>query len=231
MTITPLPARGPSPHLPASRLSSLSTGATPPRRKAPTNWSIRRRRWMVGFTKRVLPLAAVGLLAVVALWPEISGENDRGRFSYRRGAMEAENGQILSPRYRGADERNRPYTMTASVAVQKGPERVDLTDPKGDISLESGNWLMIQSKQGVYLQKTGQLDLSGDVTLYRDDGTTLTTSSSAVDLKAGAAAGSEMTHVEGPFGSLDAQGFALTDKGATIRFTGPGRLVLNSRSK
>jgi lipopolysaccharide export system protein LptC len=40
-----------------------------------------------------------------------------------------------------------------------------------------------------------------------------------------------MVHAEGPFGTLDAQGFALTDKGSVIQFTGPGRLVLNGRNQ
>ena len=41
-----------------------------------------------------------------------------------------------------------------------------------------------------------------------------------------------MTHVEGPFGTLDAQGFAMLDRAiAVIQFTGPGRMVLNGGSK
>ena len=51
------------------------------------------------------------------------------------------------------------------------------------------------------------------MTLYRDDGTTMVTASASIDLKPGAAAGGEPTHAEGPFGTLDAQGFTLTDKG------------------
>ena len=49
----------------------------------------------------------------------------------------------------------------------------------------------------------------------------------AIDLHAGAAAGRRRTHAEGPFGTLDAQGFALLDKGDVIQFTGPAKLVLN----
>ena len=41
----------------------------------------------------------------------------------------------------------------------------------------------------------------------------------------------DRVHAEGPFGSLDAQGFAVTDHGAVVQFTGPGRLVLNARSR
>ena len=62
--------------------------------------------------------------------------------------------------------------------------------PKADITLGDGTWLMVQSKRGVYLQQTNQLDLSRDVTLYRDDGTTVTTASASIDLKTGAAASS-----------------------------------------
>jgi lipopolysaccharide export system protein LptC len=89
---------------------------------------------------------------------------------------------------------------------------------------------MLQAKQGVFMQHSNQLDLSHDVVLYRDDGTTMTTSSAAIDLKNGAAAGGEPVHVEGPFGILDAQGFTLLDKGSTIQFPGPAHLVLNGAS-
>ena len=53
------------------------------------------------------------------------------------------------------------------------------------------------------------------------------TQSAAVDVRQGAATSSEMTHAEGPFGVLDAQGFTLVDKGAAIQFHGPAKLTLN----
>ena len=134
---------------------------------------------------------------------------------------------MIDARYHGIDEKGRPYTLTAATAQQDGPERVNLTIPKGDITLEDGTWLMLQAKQGVFMQHINQLDLSHDVTLYRDDGTTLVTASASIDLKNGAAAGAEPVHAEGPFGTLDAQGFTLVDKGANIQFAGPAHLVLN----
>jgi lipopolysaccharide export system protein LptC len=187
-----------------------------------------RRRWVLQFTKRLLPLAALALLASIALWPELQKDLDRSRMSYRRGAATPESGKMLDATYHGVDASGRPYTMTAATAHQVDPDRINLTEPKGDITLESGNWLMAQSHTGVYLPHTGSLDMSDDVHLYRDDGTTLDTSSASLDLKNGAAAGAEMVHAEGPFGTLDAQGFAVTDKGAVMQFPGPGRLVLNS---
>ena len=103
--------------------------------------------------------------------------------------------------------------------------------PKADITMEDGRWLMLQSRKGVYIQSTAQVDLSDNVILYRDDGTTMTTASASVDLKAGAAASDDPVHVEGPFGTIDAQGFTVTDKGAALNFTGPATAVLNGASR
>ena len=76
-----------------------------------------------------------------------------------------------------------------------------------DMTLENGTWLNVRSKQGVYIRKDQQLDLSHDVVMYRDDGTTMTTDSATVAMKDGAASSGMPTHVEGPFGTIDATGF------------------------
>lgn len=188
------------------------------------------RRISVRLAKRLLPVVALALLTTVALWPEF-GKDERGRFTNRFHGLEPESGQLTDVHYNGVDDRDRPYTMTASSAQQVSPERINLVDPKGDINLESGSWLMVQARQGVYGQRSGQLDLSGDVLLYRDDGLTITTDAATLDLKAGAAAGSQRVHADGPFGTLDAQGFAVTDRSDVVQFTGPGRLVLNERAR
>lgn len=220
MTIAPLPGA------PAPRLTQrLMDGPT---RRVPA--SIARRRVSVGLAKRLLPVVALALLSLVALWPEFNKDEHR-RFAYHVGGIEPQSGQLTDLRYNGVDDHNRPYTVTASAAHQVSPERIDLADPKGDIGLESGAWLMVQSRSGVYAQHNGQLDLSGDVVLYRDDGLTLLTDSATLDLKAGAASSAERVHAEGPFGTLDAQGFAVIDHGTIAQFTGPGRLVLNARSR
>ncbi len=212
------------------RTDRLSAAGAARIRRAPTASRIARRRVMVTLTKWLLPLGALLLLASVALWPEIARVKDQGRIAFRRAfSVESESGRMKEPRYRGVDERGRPYTITAASAMQAGPLRIDLVEPKGDLVPDNGSWIMVESHAGVYIQHVGQLDLSHDVVLYRDDGTVMRTQSAAVDVKQGAAASDDMTHAEGPFGVLDAQGFTLTDKGAAIQFHGPARLVLNER--
>ena len=215
--------------LPRPRTDRLTTTAS--RVSQPlTKRSLANRRQTVLWAKRLLPVIAMLLLASLALWPQISAQFDRTRISYRRGGLAAnlEAGKLLQVRYHGQDARNRPFTVTANEARQVGAERVDLTQPKGDVTSENGTWTYGESINGVYRQHTGLLDMSGDVVLYRDNGVIMRTQSAAMDLKQGAAAGSAPTHAEGPFGVLDsAKGFALVGKGDVIQFSGKSRLVLN----
>lgn len=190
------------------------------------------RRVTVLIAKVGLPLLALALLGAVALWPEIARVTEHSRVSFRRVfALEAESGRMLQPRYRGVDQRGRPYTLTANWANQSGANRVELGAPKGDMVLQSGAWMQVEAERGVFLQHSELLDLSKDVVLYRDDGTVVRTDTAAVDIKQGAASSDDRTHAEGPFGVLDAQGFMLTDKGGSIQFQGPARLILNGGSK
>jgi lipopolysaccharide export system protein LptC len=196
-------------------------------RNLPTPNRIARRRFLITVTKWLLPLGATALLATIALWPELDRATAKARLAMARIAGEVAGGSMIDARYNGVDEKGRPYTMTAATARQLDPERVGLTMPKGDITLENGTWMMLAAKEGTYVQHLSQLDLVNEVTLYRDDGTIMHTAAASIDLKAGAAAGSDPVHVEGPFGVLDARGFALMDKGTAIDFTGPAHVVLN----
>jgi lipopolysaccharide export system protein LptC len=188
-----------------------------------------RRRRAVRIAKYGLPLVALALLSSIAVWPELSRTLANGRVTWHRLAMVvAGSGEIVAPRYHGLDERGRPYMVSADTAERAGPERLNLTRPRGDVTLASGTWIQVQAKQGVFMQHLDELDLQGDVTLYRQDGTTMTSRTATIDVKQGAATSDEYTHAEGPFGVLDAEGFTLVDKGGLIQFHGPAKLVMNA---
>ena len=221
MAVQPLPRARPD----GPRLMSAGQARRP---KVPGSARIARRRLAVTWAKRLLPVLALMLLASIALWPEFDRMRDQGRIAFRRTFnVEPDAIRMTEPRYHGVDVRGRPYTLTAATALQVDQNRVDLAAPKADLTLESGAWMLVQSNQGVYIQHAGLLDLSGDATLYRDDGTVMRSQTATLELKTGAAASNDQTHVEGPFGVLDAQGFTLVDKGAVIQFVGPARLVIN----
>ncbi len=191
--------------------------------------SLQQRRILIRVAKWMLPAGAALLLAALALWPELTRQADRERLALKAMTSNASGDAVMdAPRYRGVDERSRPYTVTAQSGRQMGPDRIGLAQPKGDMLLEGGSWVMVQARNGLYRQRQSQLDLSGDATLYRGDGTTMVSDSASVDVKSGAAASADRTHAEGPFGTLDAQGYTLLDKGDVVQFPGPGRAVLNA---
>jgi len=198
------------------------------RSRIPSSAALARRRFMLLGIKLILPVCALALLSTIALWPEFDREEQQERVTLHTLTSHAVDGATLTDaKYRGVDERNRPYTFTAVTATQITPERVDLKSPKADITLENGTWVYTEARYGVFIQHMNQLDLWQDVLLYRDDGMTARTQSATLDLKAGAAEGSDPVHVDGPLGSLDAIGFATMDKGQSLDF-GPGNAVLNA---
>lgn len=198
-------------------------------RRPPTPHGLARRRLMIILAKLVLPAAALLLLATMVLWPQLQRTATTAGLNARRYIGAISSDTVLDAHYHGVDDHGRPYTVTAAMATQVNPDRVNLVNPKGDVTMQNGTWLMLKSQHGVYRQQENGLDLSGDVTLYRDDGTTMITPTASVDLKAGAAAGADPVHAEGPWGVLDAKGgFTLTDKGEEVLFAGPAHLVLNA---
>lgn len=195
---------------------------------APLRQHVVRRRLAVRVAKYVLPLVALALLSSIAFWPEISRNLASGRVAWHRlAALEPDAGQMIRPRYHGVDARLRPYTVSADTAHRDGPERLNLVAPVGDVTLANGTWVLLRAKVGVFIQHISELDLAKAVTLYRQDGTILRTATATMNLKQGAATSNDYTHAEGPFGTLDAEGFTLVDKGSVIQFHGPAKLVLN----
>ncbi len=130
--------------------------------------------------------------------------------------------------YRGMNAQGEPFTVTATKAVQTSPDHLDLTRPTGDITLQSGSWIMLNSKTGLYHQKSDLLALNGKVTLYRDDGTTLKTSHAVIDLHNSKAEGVDPVAAFGTFGTLRAaSGFVVQDHGARVLFKGKSHLTLD----
>lgn len=189
----------------------------------------RRRRIGVMIAKRLLPVLAVLLLVLLAVLPDLRSGAKIGRFSYKVDANQTgATSRMSGARYRGIDAQGEPFTITAASAVQATPDRLVLSSPKGDMTLKSGAWMMLNSKSGLYHQKTDLLALAGRVTLYRDDGTTLKTSHALINLKGGTASGHDPVFAFGTFGTLHAaSGFAVRDRGEKIIFKGPSHLVLD----
>ncbi len=188
-----------------------------------------RRSTAVTLFKKLLPVAAVLLLAALAAAPSLRGGAGAGRITYQVADVGKADtaSHMQGAKYHGVDARGQPFTLTADAATDRGADQVVLRRPQGDITLTSGAWLMLSSDAGLFQQHTQKLGLNGNVTLYRNDGTMMTATAADIDLKKGDASSSVPVQVQGPFGSLHAaNGFSLTQRGADIVFKGPASLTL-----
>jgi lipopolysaccharide export system protein LptC len=191
--------------------------------------AIARRSVTVSTLKKALPVAAVVLLVALALAPSWRAGPDANRVTYhvQNTAGSAATSRMQGAQYHGTDQQGQPFTITANAADEQNGDAVALTAPIGDITLKSGAWLLLKSDAGLFHQKLDELGLTGNVTLYRNDGTTMNVKTADIDLHAGSAHSSAPVQVQGPFGTLTAtNGFLLLDRGADIMFNGPATLTL-----
>ena len=198
----------------------------PPARRRVLGYSL-----FVNTLKFLLPMLAVLLLALVALWPHLQTQDLRFRIGFTAAdTSDLEEPSFVNPRYFGTDEDNQSFSITADLArnLVGNESTVDLEMPKADITLEDGTWLVLTANAGVYGRDVQLLDLAGAVNLYHDSGYEFSTETAKIDLLQGMASGDDSVRGQGPFGNLESEGFRIVDKGRTILFTGKSRIVLYS---
>ncbi len=169
---------------------------------------------------------ALVLVVLVVLWPQLRTIEDEFlvKFASLKGAS-VDRIEMVNARYFGTDQRNRPYAVTAARALEIDTDRVELENPKADMTLDQG-WIMLNSDKGYYSKAGKTLELVGNVTVFQDEGYEFHTASAMVHVELGDAHGAEPVEGAGAFGWVTGEGFELTDKGKRLLVTGKSKLVL-----
>lgn len=177
----------------------------------------------VALMRWTLPAAAGLMLLLLFVWPNQLGDV--------RNLPQDSTGQreMTNLRYQGLNAKGEPMVVTASKAVQMGSleEVVDLADVSARLERMGGGWASLQSQTGRYDQKSNRVTLTGQVRLRDHEGYDVLTDRAEIDLNHPAQAwGESPVTGRGPRGSINANGFRLSDEGKTVMFTGRSRLVL-----
>ncbi len=183
----------------------------------------------VQLLKVVLPTLAVMLVALLVAWPYFSEEAaETGMQLLDIDETSPDSMQLSNARYQGLDDQNQPYTITADKIRQQDLDStaVNLEGPKADIMLEDQSWAAITALTGIYNRDSQVLSLSGDVNFFHDLGYEIRTQSARLRLDQGSAAGDEPVEGQGPFGSFNAEGFEVIDRGARVLLTGKSKLII-----
>lgn len=181
-----------------------------------------------------LPLTAGAIIALVIAWPQLSHKPK----SYPLGiskviTQDAGGQQIINPRFSSTDSKQQPFNLTADRATRQkeNPNIVDLILPKADLTSQSGSWMALSAKFGLFNRNSEVLKLRDSVNLFHDSGYELRTTIAKIDLAEGTAEGAVPISGHGPDGTVQAEGFRILGHGKTMIFTGKSKIVFYSKSK
>lgn len=192
----------------------------------------------VRMMRMILPLTAIGIIAMLFLWNEIENEQiaptplpqtEEQQITKDKIAKN----ELLNPQLESLDKKNQPYKITADRAIQgeKNKDLIMLENPVGILTMSDGANIKVQSKTGAYRQDTERFFLEGDVYLSHDSGYSLKSSETHIDLKDSYAWTDKSVFGKGPDIEIDAHGLQANGKTGQILFTGPVKLVLEGKMK
>jgi lipopolysaccharide export system protein LptC len=206
-------------------------------RRDPGQPQLRPRRGR-GFSVRVLkvglPLVmAVTLGYLVYWWLESRGSVVDPTVVATVGSNEKAEVTVDDVKFDGKDDKGRPYSITAdSASHPDGDDRhIALRKPMADITMSSGAYVALTANDGVLDRDANVVTLSGDVTLFHDNGLSFQTDSATIDLRAKTAEGSDPVEGQNGDGELVSQGFRVLDDGDTIEFTGKAYMKIYPKQK
>lgn len=189
---------------------------------------------LVRVLKIALPLTVVALALALLLWPTIQNQmiadlSEPIKISEPERIRAQTQNRLLGAKFSSVTESGLPFNIESQEATQSlsNPDQIEMTKPVATLTLDDGGALTLSSQKGRVNQESGDLVLTGEVILTRDDGTTLKTEAISANMKQGTADGNDTVVVTGPDGRIDATGLSLRDQGNVLIFKGPARLEMN----
>lgn len=179
-----------------------------------------RRRRFVRFMKFILPMVALGTVAAVIAWPQLSKKHTMLAISFSDVAGDGAALVMNNPRYRGADSNGRPYVVTADRAIQDSEDskQVTLDRVHGDISMEGGEWWSLTADTGVYHSGRQILDLFGNIAVFGDRGYEMHGRTAEVNLETKVISSDEKVWGQSALGTIRANGMRVLEKGRVVVF-------------
>ncbi len=177
----------------------------------------RRRSWLMRVLRIVLP-AIIGLilasLAATVIYNALSAQPSQARDT-------SAPIRLVHPRFIGRDDKGRAFVITAESATRDPREyqRVLLVRPAMLMDAQGPDPIRLTANAGVYNEGTFKLNLHGGVRLVDSKGA-FDTATSLFDTKTGEIVGSGPISGSGSVGEIQANSYAIADKGARMIFKG-----------
>lgn len=177
----------------------------------------------------VLPASIVVLGLGMLLWTSLFG-SDRYEAVSSEKLGKKPDVLMTNPKYSGHDENGKPYSLQAVAVRDNGDKTYKLDKPSADLQGDDG-WMTMRSAEGKFNEKEQKLDLSGNVTLYHNQGHEFNIDHVTVDFEQGKAVGNTPVRGQTPEGSIKAEGLEIHDQGDKVIFMGESELVIRAQTK
>ncbi|KMS52722.1 hypothetical protein V474_24580 [Novosphingobium barchaimii LL02] len=180
---------------------------------------------LVGFLAKALP-AAIGVVAAVMILVPLS---PRGEISFlldrNKVAITNERLVVNDAAYRGKDDKNRGFTVTAGTAVQRAAAIpvVQMQKLRALLRLNDGPAEIVAPK-GAYNYDTDKIAVAGPVNFAAPDGYKMTTSRVDIDVKSKVAVGSGGVDGTVPTGTFRSDSMRADLESRTVTLEGNARL-------
>lgn len=195
-----------------------------------------RRGRSVRVLKVALPLIVFVTLGYVGyLWLESRGNVVDPALIQQVPGAEATKAEVTvnDVQYDGVDDKGRPFSITAESAshVDGDDRHISLKKPLADIVMSGGSYVALTANGGLLDRDADIITLTGDVTLFHDNGLSFQTESATIDLDNKTAEGNDMVEGQNGEGELVSEGFRVRDEGNTIVFTGKAYMTIYPKQK
>ena len=195
--------------------------------------TITRYTRFVLFTKGTLVFFVVVIVGLLIIRPIMNKDQGgiRIAFSNIEQGGDALTPKMLNPQFRGFDEQDQPFTVTADYALQKDDNTIQLSNVNADITLNGGKWVSLKSNEALLDLKAKMISATGKVSVFYDDGYEFSTEYLKVDVGKKILFSDHPVSGQGPMGAIEAKGVEATHSNKSIRFKGPIRLTIFAGAK
>ena len=198
--------------------------------------SLQKHHRFVSVMRKLLPILAGGLVLSLMIWPQIVKRRDFISDVLKSSSVPLNSNAKIDMKevmFYSEDGKGQPFTLTADKIWELDTEKriIQLDDPKGKMTLNSGVNVFSDSPVALFYQEKGLVYFEQEVHLDSDNGYQAKASNVNVDYQNQKAWSEKPIYLHGEKIDLDATGFYMRQNGNEVDFTGPTKTILKDAEK
>ena len=178
-----------------------------------------------------LPLGAVGLLVLLAVWPRLQGPGGDLVEPAAESVRLERDGRVRldRPRYVGGGDGAGGFTVEATAARvdPSAPSHIELEEMRAELATREAGEVTVEAGHAVYDRERDVVDLTRGIDVVTADGYRLESAAATLALDAGRLRTLAPVAGRGPAGELVADRLVVTERGDVWRFSGNVRVRLD----